>query len=857
MLVQLFVRLLGPLEAIGEDGVPLAVGGPRARAVLALLALDAGRWVPVSRLVDGVYGTEPPGSPRHAIEAQVSRLRSRGVPVEHGRSGYRLALDPDAVDVHRFTRLAAAPSARQHPVDHGEKRLPPAQKTALLHDQRGLGGAETAERLRAALDLWRGPALADLAEAPFAAAAAADLEERRLAVVEELAEAELALGRHRALTVSLASVAAGEPLRERLHGQLMRALAADGRRAEALTVFARLRDRLGDQLGVPPSPELVELNAALLRDPSAGAGLTPSPSAAVAAAPGPRPLPAALTGFVGRTEEVARVRELLASGRLVTLTGPGGVGKTRLAIEAAAGLGGIDGPPGRPGSVNGAAGRPEPVGEVCFADLGPVEDGASLPSVLLGALGLPAAGLFPIRTGPVDAAERLVAALTDRRILLVLDTCDRVVAELAVLLRRVLTAAPDVRVLATGREPFGLTGEQVWPIHPLPLDDAVRLFHQRAAAAAPARAPTNGAAAPAEAAAIRRICAALDGLPLAIELAAGRLRTIGLAELANRMDDRFAVLTRGDRTAAARHRTLHAVTAWSWDLLTPAEQRFAARVAGFPGGVTAGTATAIEPRPDDLLAGLTEKSLLQRAGDRYRMLSTVREYCAGHLGSADDVRARHARTFLELAEAAEQHLRGHEQLTWLARLDAEHDNLAAALGWSADHDPVLGLRLLTALTWHGHLRGQTGERAAVAARLAAATATLPDHREEHALAVATAGAGRPAPGPYPPGPPRSPYLPLVRFMTDGPYAGIAFAADPWSQAFALVAAAIGHTLDGDAGPAERELAAAHARFAELGDRWGRAVALEQLGDRRAARDLFHELGAVADLERLDGLVSDR
>ncbi|SDU46118.1 ATP-binding protein [Jiangella alkaliphila] len=800
----MLVRLLGPLEAIGEDGVPLAVGGPRARALLALLALDAGRWVPVPRLIDGVYGTEPPGSPRHAIEAQVSRLRSRGISVEHGRSGYRLAVDPEAVDVHRFTRLAAE---------------------------------RAAERLRAALDLWRGPALADVAEAPFAAAAAADLEERRLAVVEELAEAELALGRHRELTVSLASVAAGEPLRERLHGQLMRALAADGRRAEALTVFARLRDRLGDQLGVPPSPELVELNAALLRDPSAGAGLTPSPSAAVSAVAGPRPLPAPLTGFVGRTEEVARVRELLASGRLVTLTGPGGVGKTRLAIEA--------------------AGSPGPVGEVCFADLGPVEDGVSLPSVLLGALGRPAAGLFPIRTGPVDAAERLVAALTDCRILLVLDTCDRVVAELAVLLRRVLTAAPGVRVLATGREPFGLTGEQVWPVHPLPLDDAVRLFHRRAAAAAPPRALTNGAAAPADAAAVRRICAALDGLPLAIELAAARLRTVGLAELANRMDDRFAVLTRGDRTAAPRHRTLHAVTAWSWDLLTPAEQRFAARVAAFPGGVTAGTATAVEPQPDDLLSGLTEKSLLQRAGDRYGMLSTVREYCAGHLGIADDVHARHARTFLELAEAAEPHLRGHEQLTWLARLDAEHDNLAVALGWSAEHDPVLGLRLLTALTWHGHLRGQTGERAAVAARLAAATATLPDHREEHALAVATAAAGRPAPGPYPPGPPRSPYLPLVRFMTDGPHAGVEFAADPWSQSFALVAAAIGHTLDGDAGPAEPELTAAHARFAELGDRWGRAVALEQLGDIGAARDLFRELGAVADLERLDGLVSDR
>ncbi|WP_116951692.1 AfsR/SARP family transcriptional regulator [Jiangella endophytica] len=817
----MIVRLLGPFDLTGTDGESLAAGGPRARAVLALLALDAGRWVAVSRLVDGVYGTRLPGSPRHAIEAQVSRLRSRGVAVEQGPAGYRLAVSPDAVDVHRFTRLAAqGASALSGPHSSG-------------------GAAAAAELLRSALELWRGPALTDLAAAPFAAPAAADLQERRLATLEDLAEAELALGRHRALTVSLTSLAAAEPLRERLHGQLMRALGADGRRAEALAVFARLRDRLGDELGASPSPELVALNTALLRDD------VPTVS--------PRPLPAQLTGFVGRTAEVARVRELLTSGRLVTLTGPGGVGKTRLAFEAAG-----------------------PADDVCFADLGAVEDGADLPAVLLGALGLSATGLFPIRSGPVDPAERLVSALADRRILLVLDTCDRVVTELAVLLRRLLAAAPGVRVLATGREPLGLTGEQVWPVHPLPPDDADRLFGQRAAAAAPALVPAlrsdeigttatpgsvtgrphrpDGAADPA---AIRRICTALDGLPLAIELAAARLRTVGLAELADRMDDRFALLSRGDRTAAPRHRTLRAVTEWSWDLLSPDEQRFTARVAAFPGGVTATTAATIDPCPDDLLAGLTEKSLLQRTGDRYRMLSTVREFCAARLPAADDIHARHARTFLELAEAAEPHLRGHEQLTWLARLDAEHDNLAAALRWSAEHDPVLGLRLLAALTWHGHLRGQTGERAAVAGRLAAATAALPDHREEHALAVATAAAGGPAAVLSPPGPPRSPYLPLIRFMSEGPHGGIEFAADPWSRAFARVAAAVGHTLDGEPAAAERELTAAHARFAELGDRWGRAVALEQLGAVEPAGELFRELGATADLARLDGLVSDR
>ncbi|TDC51966.1 AfsR/SARP family transcriptional regulator [Jiangella ureilytica] len=825
------VRLLGPIEVVGADGVRLAPGGRRARALLAVLALDAGRWVPVSRLIDGVYGAELPGSPRHAIEAQVSRLRSRGVPVEHGPAGYRLALDPDAVDVHRFTRLAAPAAPR--PVDHGEIGPPDAREGRFLHDQLGSGGAEAvgetaerarsageaaAERLRAALDLWRGPALADVGEAPFAVAAAAELEERRLAALEELAEAELALGRHRSLAVSLTSAAAEQPLRERLHGQLMRALAADGRRAEALAVFARLRGRLDDELGVSPSPELVELNAALLRDPVGPAA--------------PRPLPAQLTGFVGRAAEVVRVRELLASGRLVTLTGPGGVGKTRLAIEAA-------------GEAD--------VGEVCFADLDGVDDGASLPAVLLGALGLPAAGLFPIRSGPADATARLVAALADRRILLVLDTCDRMVAELAALLRRLLTAAPGVRVLATGREPFGITGEQVWPVQPLPPHEAERLFRERAAAADPSR-PMTPATTAEDGRVVRRICAALDGLPLAIELAAARLRTLVPAELAARIDDRFALLSRGDRTAAPRHRTLHAVTAWSWDLLTPHEQRFAARVSVYAGGVTAETAAAIEPRPDDLLAGLTEKSLLQRVGDRYRMLSTVREFCAARLTAADDAHAVHARTFLELAETAEPHLRGHDQLVWLARLDAEHDNLAAALRWSADHDPALGLRLLTALTWHGHLRGQTGERAAVAARLAEASA---DRGEAYALAVATAAAGRPAAVPYPPGPPRSPYLPLVRFMTEGPHAGVEFAADAWSQAFARVAIALRHGHDGDQATAEKELTAAHAAFAALGDRWGRAVALEQLGAVGVARDLFRELGAVADLERLDGHVSDR
>jgi DNA-binding SARP family transcriptional activator len=331
--------VLGTVEVRSADGDLVAVGGPRLRALLAMLLLDAGRMVGVGRLAEGLYDQDAPGDPAHALQSQVSRLRrglrAAGWPdtaVEFGPGGYRPAVDPDDVDAHRFERL----------VGEGRQALTTGDPT------------RAAGLLREALALWRGPALADVTDAPFAEAQAARLETLRVTAVEDRVEAELALGEHRRLAAELPGMVAAHPLRERLRGQLMRALYAGGRQAEALEVFEDARRTLAEELGVDPSPELGSVHLAVLR---AERSLAEVPRAGV---------PAQLTSFVGRDDELVRVGKLLSERRLVTLTGPGGVGKTRLAVEA--------------------AGREQ--GEVGFVDLALLGDGAAVPQALISALGL-------------------------------------------------------------------------------------------------------------------------------------------------------------------------------------------------------------------------------------------------------------------------------------------------------------------------------------------------------------------------------------------------------------------------------------------------------------------------------------
>ncbi|MEO3875048.1 BTAD domain-containing putative transcriptional regulator [Nonomuraea sp. B12E4] len=825
--------VLGALGVWSADGETFAVGGPQLRSLLAMLLLNVGRTMGVGRLVEGMYGPQAPSGAGHALQSQVSRLRRRlkaagekGDLLQFGPAGYRLLVDPDDVDAHRFERLAGEGRQVLAAGDHG--------------------GA--ARLLGEALGLWRGPALADVIDAPFAGEQAARLEELRVAVLEDLVEARLALGEHRDLAAELPEMVAAHPLRERLRGQLMRALYGSGRKAEALQVFEDARRTLAEEFGVDPSPELGGVHMAVLRT---------EPSSAKAAGGG---VPAQFTSFVGRDGDLERVRALFGERRLVTLTGPGGVGKTRLAVEAAV----------------------RERDEVRFVDLAPLADGTAVPQSLIEALGLRTAGLVPALSGPLDPVERLIAGLADRRVLFILDNCEHVVAEVATLVRRLLVACRDLRILVTSRERLGITGETLHPVPPLPLNGsgpealghpAVRLFADRAAAVRPGFLIDD-----ANVGAVLRICRALDGLPLAIELAAARMRSLTLEEIEDRLDDRFRLLSRGDRSAAPRHRTLRSVVGWSWDLLSRPEQALAARLTVFSGGAPLHAAARVcgpsEGEVVELLADLVDKSLVEAGGGRYRMLETVHEFCAERLaadGEPEQVRAAHAAYFLDLARAAEPHLRGPDQLEWLARLDAERGNFHAALRWAAGADPTLALRLLAALSWHGQLRGLPGERTAVAADLLLTIGDEPPAglEEEYALCLAHAAAGdtvydqrlRDHLGRLADRRLRYPFLRVLRFMVNGPcHEDGEVPADPWSQAFTHLESGVKSLLGGDRDTAERAFRAALEGFRGTGDRWGVLAALEQVAwfaDESGfaalmaqAIDLAGRLGSVEDLTRL-------
>ncbi|GLY84182.1 ATP-binding protein [Actinoallomurus iriomotensis] len=853
--------ILGATEVRSADGVPVPVGGPRVRALLALLLLNAGRLVTTERLIDGLYGDEPPAGAANALQSQVSRLRrglaaaglAAGV-VEFHAAGYRLAVEPDDVDVHRFERLA------------GEGRSALAAGDA----------ARAVGLLREALELWRGPALADVADAPFAEAQVARLDELRLSALEDRAEAALTLGRGRDLVPELQELVAAHPLRERPRGQLMRALHGAGRQAEALTVFEETRRVLAEELGADPSPELTAVHLSILRGEAAAPPETPGPR---------RPLPAQLTSFVGRDEELQRIGKLLAAGRLVTLLGPGGSGKTRLALEAAA----------------------QEKGEVCFVDLAPVAGDAAgsrhtVVQAVVEALGLRESGLFaqPADARP-DPEARLVAALFERPILLILDNCEHVVDSAARLTHRLLGACPELRVLATSREALGITGEGLCPLPPLPLPPpatdaldalnypAIRLFADRAAAVRPDLDPAT------ELPTIQRICIALDGLPLAIELAAARLRSLTVEEVAARLDDRFRLLSRGDRTKAPRHRTLRAVVEWSWDLLGEDERTLARRLTVFAGGATAAAAARVCALPaedvDDLLADLVDKSLVEDVGGRYRMLDTIRVFCAERLAEAgedESTHAAHAAYFLDLAETAEPYLRRTEQVDWLARLDADHGNLLAALRWAVRADPALALRLLAAVGSYWWLRGLRSEGVPIALELLDVIGPEPPAglEEEYLFAVLTAVVGG-AQGPRVRDLQRiadvlvasrsagehRPLRPVVTVMwalgigpaeADVELQERLMSRDPWSLALRHLGWGYVLLFHGDVDGAEAEFTTGAEGFRAVGDRWGLAGVLSALArlvawrgdDRRAlaladeAFELVRLLDAAEDMADL-------
>lgn len=707
--------VLGPLR-VTADGEEISVGPPRQQTLLAVLLLHRRRVLSAERLMDALWGYDPAGVAQGTLHAYISRLRrvlrehgGESVALETRRPGYVLYVADEDVDAARFERLAEEGRAAL-------ARDDPTAAAGVLHE---------------ALDLWDGAALAGLAEqSDLLAAEATRLEERRLTALEDRVDADLALARHEAVVGELEALVDAHPFRERLWGQLMLALYRAGRQAEALAWYQRASDRLVEELGIDPSEELQELQRRILRqDPELAPPAAPDAPPAV---PEAFRLPAAREDLLGRDEEVAAVSKLVEQARLVTLSGPGGAGKTTLALHV-----------GRLLESDFADGA-------VLVDLALAEDPRDVGATALTAL------------GAKDHAEHgglsgVCRALGDREVLLVLDNCEHVLEGAGELVDVVLTACPHVRVLATSRQPLGLHGEQQWLVPPLPVPPedadreeaagapAVALFERRARAL-DARFRLAGEDIDVAA----RIVRELDGLPLAIELAAARLSSLSLEEVAAYLGERFRLLRGGPRTAHARHQALESTLAWSERLLTEREQTVLTRLAALPGGAGITTArVAFDGDVDDLtvvdvLEGLARKSLLipqhSRPRSRYRMLETVRAYFLERLEQTEGsgpARRRLAHYLVELAEEAGQAMRGPDPTDALGRLDDELDNLAAVRGWAlTEGDPALVFSLVTALPLVAEWRVRS--RIYDLMEAAADAAEQLDHPDRPAVAAATA-----------------------------------------------------------------------------------------------------------------------
>ncbi|MFF4447851.1 BTAD domain-containing putative transcriptional regulator [Streptomyces sp. NPDC001502] len=701
--------ILGTAQAHHDDGTPVAVGGARLRALLTALALRPGRVVPARLLVAEVWDGDPPADAMAALQALVARLRrALGHPaVRSAEGGYQLAAEREDIDLYRFERLAGAAG-----------RAPDPAEAAALYEE--------------ALALWRGPALADL---PDPAAEAARWEAVRMDARRGRIAAALAMGEAERCLPELTALCAQQPLDEPLHTLRIRALRDAGRPAEALAEYDSLRRELSDRLGTDPGPELRALHAELLTSdthpptaPAAAAAAAAAPAAAavvpataVPAAAVPQAAPASagnlrarLTTFVGREDDIRVIGDDLARARLVTLLGPGGAGKTRLSQEAAEAQDESAWPDG-----------------VWLVELAPVDDPEDVAEATLAALGARETKLrgaaaeelraFTERAGD-DPLDRLAEHCARRRLLLLLDNCEHVIGAAAALAERLLTHCPDVRILATSREPLGVPGESLRPVEPLPDPIALRLLGDRGAAARAGFTIEEDPAAAAE------ICRRLDGLPLAIELAAARLRLLTPRQIADRLDDRFRLLTSGARTVLPRQQTLRAVVDWSWDLLDEAERTVLRRLSVFAGGCDLAAAEAVcaDPSdvapydPADVLGSLVDKSLVVAApgpdglGMRYRLLETVGEYAAERLaetaGDREATEHRHLVHYRELARTTEPLLRGHGQRAAADRLATEYENLRTALRRAvAVRDADEALCLVHSLGWYWHMHDLRSE----------------------------------------------------------------------------------------------------------------------------------------------------
>jgi predicted ATPase/DNA-binding SARP family transcriptional activator len=729
-------RILGPV-GIGEPGTDADIGGPRERALLARLIISANHVVGADAIADALWSGAPPPHYAGTLRVYISRLRralgSAAGSLVTQPPGYRLTLDQTQLDAYAFERLAAA----------GQAQLQAGRPAAA------------AELLSQALALWRGPALADVADEPFARAYAARLEESRLAATESHLAAQLACGQHAALVGQIEQLIGSHPMREQLWGLRIQALYRCGRQAEALAAYRDLRATLAEELGIDPSPGLRELHERVLRqdpgldwivpaDDSASIVVTPHSVATSAETPARPPtgirLPHETTSFIGRERELATISELLILSRLVTLTGPGGSGKSRLARKYGSDF---------------SAQYPD---GVILVELAPLIG----PEFVVEAL----ASAVSVREEPGRPVLDCVAErLANGRVLLIVDNCEHVLDAAAGAVTHLLRTCQGVRVLATSQSRLGIDGEASWPVQPLGLPEpaqadperiseaeAVRLLCDRAALARPGSLVLTAD----NAQQVAEICRRLDGVPLAIELAAARLNALTVGQLAGRLDDRFRLLTGGNRSALTRHRALLAAIEWSHDLLSRPEQTCLRRLAVFTGGCTLEAAEAVCPGVDlpadlvfEAITALVDRSLLvteERSGRmRYRMLESIHQYAGRRLDAAGerlDLERRHLCWLLSYAEQAD--FEGPDQSVWLDRFDADLDNFRAGLERAVDpsqpqQDPAVALALTGRLApfWQVHGPIELGRRWLEAALAAAGPGAEPRLR-----AIALDGKGQ-------------------------------------------------------------------------------------------------------------------
>jgi predicted ATPase/DNA-binding SARP family transcriptional activator len=630
----------------------------KQRTLLLRLLVDGGRTVSADRLVEAVWGARAPASARNLLTVYVSQLRRAIGPeaIETRTGGYAVAIDPDDVDARRFERLVAEGAA------------------ARAEGNPGLA----ASRLKRALELWRGPALADVAASAFAEPEARRLEELRLTAREERLAAELELGSHDAVARGARALAADEPFRERPRQLLMLALYGADRQAEALAAYREFRALLRDELGLEPSADLRDLHGAVLRQDVGHVGAAPHDTRLE--------LPAPLTPLIGRRAEVAALGDLLQrpGTRLVNVTGAGGSGKSRVAVAVGERL--------RDGFANGIA----------FVELAALED----PGLVIAAI---ARRLGVAERGDEDPLLTLARWLAPRELLVILDNVERLL-DAGPSLVELLKRAPLLTILATSRRILQLSGEHVFPLQPLPIHDAVRLLTTRALARDPTLDPQG-----LEGATGRAICRRVDCLPLAIELAATQVPALGGEDLLQRLSSRVALPAGGPRDLPARQQTLHDTLTWSTDLLSPQEREQFARLGVVSGGCSAHAALAVSGGTAESLAVLADHSLLRVAGEdgepRVSLLETVRDHALGLLArsaSEDDARAAHAEYFARLIERIEP--RGGEAAARLRLIDLEIDNFRAAMDWlEATGEDGDALRLATGLYHYWYLRGYLRE----------------------------------------------------------------------------------------------------------------------------------------------------